>query len=154
MTPIKVILSNGEHDEYELAVCNQGVSLELFLGATIVTDVASGYPIATQIEEGWIWGRHIGPYEKIFFHSVEPRIDTGSPEHFLAELEGHSIRNEEGLSTRAKNALLRGGLVTLEQVAERTEQEFINFWPNFGWKCADDVRFALNAIGLDYREET
>lgn len=154
MTPISVVLSNSEHDEYELGIFNQGVVLELVLGMTIVVDIASGQPIATESPEGWRWGRHIGPYELIFFHGVEPRIDTGSPEHFLAELEGHSIRNEEGLSTRAKNALLRGGLVTLEQVTERTEREFIDFWPNFGKSCAEEVRYALHAIGLDYREET
>lgn len=150
---MKVVLSNGEHDEYELGIFNHGVAIESVLGMNMVIDIASGEPIV-QCSDGWRWGQDIGPYEKIFFHGAESRIDTGSPEFFLAELEGHSIRNEEGLSNRAKNALLRGGLVTLEQVAERTEREFIDFWPNFGKSCAEDVRYALNAIGLDYREET
>lgn len=143
MTPIRVVLSNGEHDEHELAVCNQGVTLELVLSMTFVVDIASGQPIATQSSEGWHWGRDIGPYERIFFHGVETPI-----------LERHPLDYEGGISSRAYNALRRAGFEELEEISEYRKSWMIMFIPGFGQRSADEVHLALNAIGLDYTEET
>lgn len=146
MNPSKITLSNGDHDEYQLGIFTQGVVFEFDLrGQVDVIDVASGDVVAIQDDEGWRWGREIGPYSKLFVQSYDGDIE---------DVEVHLIRDEEGLSTRAKNCLIRGGLKTLEEVTQKTKQEMIMFWPNFGKRCADEVEMALQAHGLDYREET
>lgn len=142
MIAIKVVLSNGEHDEYELGNFNHGVAIESVLGMNMVIDIASGEPIA-QCAGGWRWGRDIGPYEKIFFHGVENNIQ-----------KSHSINYEGELSSRSYNALNQAGFNTFEEVADHKKSWLITFIPGFGQWCAEEVRYALNAIGLDYREET
>jgi hypothetical protein len=163
MNPVKIVLSNDEHDEYELGMYSQGVNFNIcMVGKVDVVDVASGEIVCIQTEKGWQWGEH-GPYEDIFVHGVSdqlvedgeaPEINLRSLQHLLAETDGHSIRDDPTLSVRARNALLRGGLKTLEDVSKRTKREYIMFWPNFGQSCADEVELALHSVGLDYREET
>lgn len=75
MTPIKVVLSNGEHDEFDLGTFNQGVAIEQVLGMSMVIDVATGEPIL-QYSDGWLWGRDVGVYEKVFFHGVPAREES------------------------------------------------------------------------------
>lgn len=57
MTPVKVVLSNGEGDEVELGPFNQGVVTQPGVSATIMLfDVASSREIAC-VRDGGYWYR-------------------------------------------------------------------------------------------------
>jgi DNA-directed RNA polymerase subunit alpha len=56
------------------------------------------------------------------------------------------------IGVRAYNCLKRAGVQTIGDLVQKSESE-LNAIPNFGKRSTDEVREALNAIGLSLREE-
>ena len=53
---------------------------------------------------------------------------------------------------RAYNCLKRAGIQTVGDLVQRSESE-LNAIPNFGKRSTDEVKDALNALGLSLRDE-
>lgn len=71
VNPVKLTLSNGEHDEFELERCNQGVVLDFSISGLVdVIDVASGEVVAMQHGQNWMYGRS-GHYKQLFIQVIE-----------------------------------------------------------------------------------
>jgi DNA-directed RNA polymerase subunit alpha len=56
------------------------------------------------------------------------------------------------IGVRAYNCLKRAGIQTVGDLVQRSESE-LNAIPNFGKRSTDEVKDALNALGLNLREE-
>lgn len=145
MNPVKVVLSNGEHDEHVLGIYNQGVVFERWgiTNLATVVDVASSEPILLQVDEGWRWG-DVGPYSNLFVHAAEQPVSSNGQTHSIVTCD---------FSTRTWNILKRHRLLNLEDIAKKTETQMLAF-PNVGQGTIDEIRVELNLHGLDYREET
>jgi DNA-directed RNA polymerase subunit alpha len=56
------------------------------------------------------------------------------------------------IGVRAYNCLKRAGIQTVGDLVQRSESE-LNAIPNFGKRSTDEVKDALNALGLSLRGE-
>jgi DNA-directed RNA polymerase subunit alpha len=71
----------------------------------------------------------------------------------LAAAEGDDRLIEElEIGVRAYNCLKRAGIQTVGDLVQRSESE-LNAIPNFGKRSTDEVKDALNALGLSLRDE-
>jgi len=71
----------------------------------------------------------------------------------LAATEGDDRLIEElEIGVRAYNCLKRAGIQTVGDLVQRSESE-LNAIPNFGKRSTDEVKDALNALGLSLRDE-
>jgi DNA-directed RNA polymerase subunit alpha len=71
----------------------------------------------------------------------------------LAAAEGDDRLIEElEIGVRAYNCLKRAGIQTVGDLVQRSESE-LNAIPNFGKRSPDEVKDALNALGLSLRDE-
>ena len=71
----------------------------------------------------------------------------------LAASEGDDRLIEElEIGVRAYNCLKRAGIQTVGDLVQRSESE-LNAIPNFGKRSTDEVKDALNALGLSLRDE-
>jgi DNA-directed RNA polymerase subunit alpha len=71
----------------------------------------------------------------------------------LAAAEGDDRLIEElEIGVRAYNCLKRAGVQTVGDLVQRSESE-LNAIPNFGKRSTDEVKDALNALGLSLRDE-
>jgi len=84
------------------------------------------------------------------------RDGAGSAEAAFAPLaasEGDDRLIEElEIGVRAYNCLKRAGIQTVGDLVQRSESE-LNAIPNFGKRSTDEVKDALNALGLSLRDE-
>jgi DNA-directed RNA polymerase subunit alpha len=84
------------------------------------------------------------------------RDGAGAAEAALAPLsaaEGDDRLIEElEIGVRAYNCLKRAGIQTVGDLVQRSESE-LNAIPNFGKRSTDEVKDALNALGLSLRDE-
>lgn len=81
MRAVRLTLSNGEHDEHQLDICNQGVVLDFSLSGEVdVVCVATGDTVCTQEGRYWVSGRS-GLYSKLYVQTVEleQEVDTDLP---------------------------------------------------------------------------
>jgi DNA-directed RNA polymerase subunit alpha len=62
------------------------------------------------------------------------------------------VIEELEIGVRAYNCLKRAGIQTVGDLVQRSESE-LNAIPNFGKRSTDEVKDALNALGLNLREE-
>jgi DNA-directed RNA polymerase subunit alpha len=71
----------------------------------------------------------------------------------MAAAEGDDRLIEElEIGVRAYNCLKRAGIQTVGDLVQRSESE-LNAIPNFGKRSTDEVKDALNALGLSLRDE-
>ncbi len=71
----------------------------------------------------------------------------------MAAVEGDDRLIEElEIGVRAYNCLKRAGIQTVGDLVQRSESE-LNAIPNFGKRSTDEVKDALNALGLSLRDE-
>jgi DNA-directed RNA polymerase subunit alpha len=71
----------------------------------------------------------------------------------VAAAEGDDRLIEElEIGVRAYNCLKRAGIQTVGDLVQRSESE-LNAIPNFGKRSTDEVKDALNALGLSLRDE-
>jgi DNA-directed RNA polymerase subunit alpha len=71
----------------------------------------------------------------------------------VATAEGDDRLIEElEIGVRAYNCLKRAGIQTVGDLVQRSESE-LNAIPNFGKRSTDEVKDALNALGLNLRDE-
>ena len=71
----------------------------------------------------------------------------------LSAAEGDDRLIEElEIGVRAYNCLKRAGIQTVGDLVQRSESE-LNAIPNFGKRSTDEVKDALNALGLSLRDE-
>ncbi len=71
----------------------------------------------------------------------------------VAATEGDDRLIEElEIGVRAYNCLKRAGIQTVGDLVQRSESE-LNAIPNFGKRSTDEVKDALNALGLSLRDE-
>jgi DNA-directed RNA polymerase subunit alpha len=84
------------------------------------------------------------------------RDGAGTPDAAFAPLaaaEGDDRLIEElEIGVRAYNCLKRAGIQTVGDLVQRSESE-LNAIPNFGKRSTDEVKDALNALGLSLRDE-
>jgi DNA-directed RNA polymerase subunit alpha len=84
------------------------------------------------------------------------RDGAGAAEAVFAPLtaaEGDDRLIEElEIGVRAYNCLKRAGIQTVGDLVQRSESE-LNAIPNFGKRSTDEVKDALNALGLSLRDE-
>jgi DNA-directed RNA polymerase subunit alpha len=71
--------------------------------------------------------------------------------HAAAEGDDRLIEELE-IGVRAYNCLKRAGIQTVGDLVQRSESE-LNAIPNFGKRSTDEVKDALNALGLSLRDE-
>jgi DNA-directed RNA polymerase subunit alpha len=71
--------------------------------------------------------------------------------HAPAEGDDRLIEELE-IGVRAYNCLKRAGIQTVGDLVQRSESE-LNAIPNFGKRSTDEVKDALNALGLSLRDE-
>jgi DNA-directed RNA polymerase subunit alpha len=71
--------------------------------------------------------------------------------HAAAEGDDRLIEELE-IGVRAYNCLKRAGVQTVGDLVQRSESE-LNAIPNFGKRSTDEVKDALNALGLSLRDE-
>jgi DNA-directed RNA polymerase subunit alpha len=71
--------------------------------------------------------------------------------HAAAEGDDRLIEELE-IGVRAYNCLKRAGIQTVGDLVQRSESE-LNAIPNFGKRSTDEVKDALNALGLNLRDE-
>src|SRR4051794_33416540 len=76
----------------------------------------------------------------------EEQISTG-----IVEGDDRLIEELE-IGVRAYNCLKRAGIQTVGDLVQKSESE-LNAIPNFGKRSTDEVREALNALGLSLRDE-
>jgi DNA-directed RNA polymerase subunit alpha len=72
-----------------------------------------------------------------------PMAATEGDDRLIEELE---------IGVRAYNCLKRAGIQTVGDLVQRSESE-LNAIPNFGKRSTDEVKDALNALGLSLRDE-
>jgi len=72
-----------------------------------------------------------------------PLAATDGDDRLIEELE---------IGVRAYNCLKRAGIQTVGDLVQRSESE-LNAIPNFGKRSTDEVKDALNALGLSLRDE-
>jgi DNA-directed RNA polymerase subunit alpha len=72
-----------------------------------------------------------------------PLVATEGDDRLIEELE---------IGVRAYNCLKRAGIQTVGDLVQRSESE-LNAIPNFGKRSTDEVKDALNALGLSLRDE-
>ena len=75
----------------------------------------------------------------------------GAPAALQGEEFGILIEELE-LGVRSYNCLKRAGIQTVGDLVQRSESE-LNAIPNFGKRSTDEVKDALNALGLSLRDE-
>jgi len=85
------------------------------------------------------------------------RDGAGAPDAVLggpvSAAEGDDRLIEElEIGVRAYNCLKRAGIQTVGDLVQRSESE-LNAIPNFGKRSTDEVKDALNALGLSLRDE-
>jgi DNA-directed RNA polymerase subunit alpha len=72
-----------------------------------------------------------------------PAVAAEGDDRLIEELE---------IGVRAYNCLKRAGIQTVGDLVQRSESE-LNAIPNFGKRSTDEVKDALNALGLSLRDE-
>jgi DNA-directed RNA polymerase subunit alpha len=77
--------------------------------------------------------------------------DGAAPPVAAAEGDDRLIEELE-IGVRAYNCLKRAGIQTVGDLVQRSESE-LNAIPNFGKRSTDEVKDALNALGLSLRDE-
>jgi DNA-directed RNA polymerase subunit alpha len=77
--------------------------------------------------------------------------DGAAPPVAVAEGDDRLIEELE-IGVRAYNCLKRAGIQTVGDLVQRSESE-LNAIPNFGKRSTDEVKDALNALGLSLRDE-
>src|SRR3954449_8971143 len=77
--------------------------------------------------------------------------EFGGPVGSPAEGDERLIEELE-IGVRAYNCLKRAGIQTVGDLVQRSESE-LNAIPNFGKRSTDEVKDALNALGLSLRDE-
>ena len=77
--------------------------------------------------------------------------DAALAPHAAAEGDDRLIEELE-IGVRAYNCLKRAGIQTVGDLVQRSESE-LNAIPNFGKRSTDEVKDALNALGLSLRDE-
>jgi DNA-directed RNA polymerase subunit alpha len=77
--------------------------------------------------------------------------DGAAPPVTAAEGDDRLIEELE-IGVRAYNCLKRAGIQTVGDLVQRSESE-LNAIPNFGKRSTDEVKDALNALGLSLRDE-
>jgi DNA-directed RNA polymerase subunit alpha len=77
--------------------------------------------------------------------------DAAFAPHAAAEGDDRLIEELE-IGVRAYNCLKRAGIQTVGDLVQRSESE-LNAIPNFGKRSTDEVKDALNALGLNLRDE-
>jgi DNA-directed RNA polymerase subunit alpha len=75
--------------------------------------------------------------------ALGPVATTEGDDRLIEELE---------IGVRAYNCLKRAGIQTVGDLVQRSESE-LNAIPNFGKRSTDEVKDALNALGLNLRDE-
>src|SRR5215218_6142668 len=75
--------------------------------------------------------------------ALAPRTTGEGDDRLIEELE---------IGVRAYNCLKRAGIQTVGDLVQRSESE-LNAIPNFGKRSTDEVKDALNALGLSLRDE-
>ena len=84
------------------------------------------------------------------------RDGAGAAEAAFAPLSGAEgddrLIEELEIGVRAYNCLKRAGIQTVGDLVQRSESE-LNAIPNFGKRSTDEVKDALNALGLSLRDE-